>query len=48
MLEEDAGLITENNNEDTPTGRRKRSRERGKDNKPRNFPLHTMKKLASV
>ena len=27
----------------TTNGRRKRSRERGKDNKPRNFPLHTMK-----
>ncbi|MDH3656729.1 MAG: hypothetical protein OEM77_01125 [Nitrosopumilus sp.] len=28
-----------------PNGRRKRRRERGKDNKPRNYPLHTMKNL---
>ena len=46
MIDEDSGLITENNDgEDTTTGRRKRSRERGKDNKPRNFPLHTLKNL---
>ena len=46
MLEEDSGLITENNDkENTVTERKKRSRERGKDNKPRNFPLHTLKNL---
>ena len=40
----DAGLITETNNvEDNPNDRRKRSRERGKDAKPRDYPLHTMK-----
>ncbi|MGI9566924.1 MAG: hypothetical protein ACR2LL_07930 [Nitrosopumilus sp.] len=33
------------NSEFTKTGRRKRSRERGKDSKPRNFPLHTLKNL---
>ena len=52
MLEEDAGLIDEgsglimeNDSEDTLSGRRKRSRERGKDLKSRNFPLHTLKNL---
>ena len=40
----DAGLITETNNvEDNPNDRRKRSSERGKDAKPRDYPLHTMK-----
>ena len=46
MIDDDSGLITENNSEeDTTTGRRKRSRERGKDLKPRAFPLHTLKNL---
>ena len=46
MIDECSGLITENDSEeDTSTGRRKRRRERGKDSKPRNFPLHTMKNL---
>ena len=46
MLEENTGLITEkNHDEETTTGRRKRSRERGKDAKPRDFPLHTLKNL---
>ena len=46
MINEDSGLITENSNEeDATTGRRKRSRERGKDAKPRDFPLHTLKNL---
>jgi len=29
----------------TTSGRKKRNRERGKDSKPRNYPLHTMKNL---
>ena len=46
LINEDSGLIIENNNEeDAPTGRRKRNRERGKDAKPRDFPLHTLKNL---
>ena len=46
MIEENIGLITETNDvEYTTSGRRKRSRERGKDSKPRNYPLHTMKNL---
>jgi len=45
LIEENTGLITETSTEYTASGRRKRSRERGKDNKPRNFPLHTMKNL---
>jgi len=46
LIEEYTGLITETNEvERTASGRRKRSRERGKDSKPRNFPLHTMKNL---
>ena len=39
-------MITETNDaENTTNKRRKRSRERGKDSKPRNYPLHTMKNL---
>ena len=46
MIDDDTGLITETNDaEYTPSGRRKRSKERGKDSKPRNYPLHTMKNL---
>ena len=46
MIEDNAGLITDNDSaEYNRNGRRKRSRERGKDSKPRNFPLHTMKNL---
>ena len=46
LISEDSGLITENNIEEgTTTGRRKRSRERGRDLKPRDFPLHTLKNL---
>ena len=53
LINQDTGLIDENtgltpqtqDTEYTASGRRKRSRERGKDSKPRNFPLHTMKNL---
>ena len=46
MINDDTGLITEDNKvEHTESGRRKRSRERGKDRKPRNFPLPTIKNL---
>ena len=46
LITEDSGLITDNDvSEYTVKGRRKRSRERGKDSKPRNFPLHTLKNL---
>ena len=46
MINENTGLIPETNGaEDTVNKRRKRSRERGKDSKPRNYPLHTMKNL---
>ena len=46
MIEENTGLITETNDtEYTASGRKKRSRERGKDSKPRNFPLHIIKNL---
>ena len=47
MIKKNTGLITETNDaEHTASGRRKkRSKERGKDSKPRNFPLHTMKNL---
>ncbi|MDH3313346.1 MAG: hypothetical protein OEM28_09415 [Nitrosopumilus sp.] len=46
LIEENTGLITEDNKvEHTESGRRKRSKERGKDNKPRNFSLHTIKNL---
>jgi len=43
---DNTGLITDTNDEEyTANGRRKRSRERGKDNKLRNYPLYTMKNL---
>jgi len=46
LINQDAGLITETDDvEDNPNGRRKRSRERGKDTKPRDYPMHTMKNL---
>ena len=46
MIDDDTGLITKTNDaEHAASGRKKRSRERGKDNKPRNFPLHTIKNL---
>ena len=46
MIENNSGLITETKDTKyTVNGRKKRSRERGKDNKPRNFPLHTIKNL---
>jgi len=46
LRDDDTGLITETNDTKyTVNGRRKRSRERGKDNKPRNFPVHIMKNL---
>ena len=46
LIEDSTGLITETNDtEYTVNGRRKRSKERGKDSKPRNFPLHTIKNL---
>ena len=46
LIEENTGMITETNEiEHTESGRKKRSKERGKDSKPRNFPLYTMKNL---
>jgi len=46
LIDEDTGLITETDDtKHTANGRRSRSKERGKDSKPRNFPLHTMKNL---
>ena len=45
MINDDIGLITETGTEYTASGRRKRSKERGEDSKPRNYPLHTMKNL---
>ena len=46
LINGDAGMITDDDSiEDTQIGRKKRSRERGKDLKPRNFPLHIMKNL---
>ena len=46
LIDEKTGKITENDSEEgTTTGRKKRSRERGKDSKPRDFPLHTLKNL---
>jgi hypothetical protein len=46
LINPDAGLITETDDvENNANGRRKRSRERGKDAKPRDYPLHTMKNL---
>lgn len=46
MIDDDAGLIPETDDtKHTVNGRRKHSKERGKDSKPRNFPLHTMKNL---
>ena len=46
FIEENTRMITEVNEvEHTVSGRKKRSRERGKDSKPRNSPLHTMKNL---
>ena len=38
-------MITETSTEHTASGRRECSRERGKDSKPRNFPVHTLKNL---
>ena len=47
MIEENAGLIIETNDiEHAASGKRKRSRKRGKGSKLRNFPLHTMKNLS--
>ncbi len=46
MIDDNTGLITETKDTEYSTnGRKKCSRERGKDNKPRNFLLHTMKNL---
>lgn len=46
LIEENTGLVTETNEiEPAAGGRRKHSRERGKDSRLRNFPLHTMKNL---
>jgi len=45
LIEKSTGLITETKTEYTASGRRERSRERGKDSKPRNFPLQTLKNL---
>ena len=46
MIEENTGIITDTSDTKyTESGRRKRSKERGKDSKPRNYPLHTMKNL---
>jgi hypothetical protein len=46
-IEENTGMIDETHGtEYTASGRRKRIKERGKDSKPRNFPLHAMKNLS--
>lgn len=46
LIENSTGMITETKDiECTANGRKKRSKERGKDSKPRNFPLHTIKNL---
>jgi len=46
IIDDTTGLIPETNDDEyTVSKRRKRSRERGKDSKPRNFPLHTTKNL---
>ena len=53
MIDDDTGMINEETGkiivnesiENTVNGRRKHSKERSKDTKPRNFPLHTMKNL---
>jgi len=46
LTEDNTGLITETNEvERTTSGRKRRSKERGKDRKPRNFPLPTIKNL---
>ena len=46
MINDNAGMITETNDTKyVANGRNKRSRERGKDSKLRNYPLHTTKNL---
>ena len=46
MINQDTGLISEiQDTDNTEIKRKKRSRERGRDTKPRNYPLHTMKNL---
>ena len=53
LIESSTGMINDNTGlinyiKDTEyivSGRRKRSRERDKDSKPQNFPLHIMKNL---
>ena len=46
LIDDNAGKIAETNEvEHTASGRRKRSRERGKDKTQRNFPLQTIKNL---
>jgi len=46
LINQDTGLINDTKDtEHTANGRRKRSRERGRDSRPRNYPLHTMKNL---
>jgi len=46
LIKENAGLISKTNDtEYTTSGRRKCSKERGKDNKPQNFSLRTIKNL---
>ena len=45
LIDDNSGLITETKTGYTASGRKKRSRERGKDKTQRNFPLHTMKNL---
>lgn len=46
LITEDSGMITDNDvSEYGVKGRRKRSRERDKDSKPRDFPLHMLKNL---
>jgi len=49
LIDENTGLIVKTNDiEYTASGRRKRSRKRRKDNKPRNFSLRTIKNLPIV
>ena len=45
MIEDDTGMISDTDDTENVSKRRKGSRERGKDIKPRNYPLHTMKNL---
>ncbi len=45
LINDNIRMITETCTEYTASGRRKRSKERGEDSKPRNFPLQTSNNL---